>query len=47
MNVHENKTAEMEQQVEILKLEKALDVARKRLGEIRKFSYNDDEYTVS
>jgi len=33
--------------VEILKLEKALDVARKRLGEIRKFSYNDDEYTVS
>ena len=46
MNVHENKTAEMEQQVEILKLEKALDVARKRLGEIRKFSYNDDQYVI-
>ncbi|KAF6005940.1 hypothetical protein HII12_005162 [Brettanomyces bruxellensis] len=46
MNVHENKTAEMEQQVEILKLEKALDVARKRLGEIRKFSYKDDQYVI-
>lgn len=46
MNVHENRTAEMEQQVEILKLEKALDVARKRLGEIRKYSYSDDEYIV-
>lgn len=40
---HENKTAEMEQQVEILKLEKALDSARKRLGEIRKFSYRDED----
>ncbi|VEU22938.1 DEKNAAC104276 [Brettanomyces naardenensis] len=43
LSVHENKTAEMEQQVEILKLEKALDVARMRLGEIRKFSYRDDD----
>lgn len=36
---HENKTVEMEQQVEILKLENALNAARKRLGEIRKFGY--------
>ncbi|KAH3684022.1 hypothetical protein WICPIJ_004994 [Wickerhamomyces pijperi] len=44
---HENKTVEMEQQVEILKLENALSAARKRLGEIRKYSYrygdSDDE----
>lgn len=43
LSIHENKTAEMEQQVEILKLENALNSARKRLGEIRKFSYRDDE----
>lgn len=42
-SLHENKTAEMEQQVEILKLENALASARKRLGEIRKFSYKDDD----
>lgn len=43
LSIHENKTAEMEQQVEILKLENALSSARKRLGEIRKFSYRDDD----
>ncbi|ODV82628.1 hypothetical protein CANARDRAFT_204805 [[Candida] arabinofermentans NRRL YB-2248] len=43
LSIHENKTAEMEQQVEILKLENALMGARKRLGEIRKFSYRDDD----
>ncbi|KGK36036.1 hypothetical protein JL09_g4815, partial [Pichia kudriavzevii] len=43
LSIHENKTAEMEQQVEILKLENALSSARKRLGEIRKFSYKDDD----
>lgn len=43
LSLHENKTVEMEQQVEILKLENALNSARKRLGEIRKFSYKDDD----
>jgi hypothetical protein len=43
LSLHENKTAEMEQQVEILKLENALSSARKQLGEIRKFSYRDDD----
>lgn len=39
------KTAEMEQQVSILKLEQSLSVARKRLGEIRKHAYylHDDD----
>lgn len=39
------KTAEMEQQVTILKLEQSLNVARKRLGDIRKQAYylNDDD----
>jgi DNA repair exonuclease SbcCD ATPase subunit len=40
---HENKTVEMEQQVEILKLENALNSARKRLGEIRKYGYRDGD----
>lgn len=40
---HENKTVEMEQQVEILKLENALNAARKRLGEIRKYGYRDGD----
>lgn len=39
---YEGKTAEMEQQVEILKLENKLNSARKRLGEIRKYGYRDD-----
>lgn len=39
---YEGKTVEMEQQVEILKLENALNSARKRLGEIRKYGYRDD-----
>lgn len=43
LSIYENKTAEMEQQVQILKLENALSSARKRLGEIRKFSYKDDD----
>ncbi|KAG7691297.1 hypothetical protein KL930_005410 [Ogataea haglerorum] len=42
LTAHENRTAELEQQVEILKLESALSHARKRLGEIRKFSYRDE-----
>ncbi|EGW29993.1 uncharacterized protein SPAPADRAFT_73424 [Spathaspora passalidarum NRRL Y-27907] len=40
---YEGKTVEMEQQVEILKLENKLNAARKRLGEIRKHGYRDDE----
>ncbi|KAG7815687.1 hypothetical protein KL928_005424 [Ogataea angusta] len=43
LTAHENRTAELEQQVEILKLESALSHARKRLGDIRKFSYKDEE----
>lgn len=39
---YEGKTFEMEQQVEILKLENMLGSARKRLGEIRKHGYKDD-----
>ncbi|KAI5949535.1 SLA2 [Candida jiufengensis] len=39
---YEGKTLEMEQQVEILKLENKLLAARKRLGEIRKLGYMDD-----
>lgn len=39
---YEGKTLEMEQQVEILKLENALTSARQRLAEIRKFGYKDD-----
>lgn len=39
---YEGKTVEMEQQVEILKLENKLNAARKRLGEIRKHGYRDD-----
>lgn len=39
---YEGKTLEMEQQVEILKLENKLNAARKRLGEIRKHGYRDD-----
>lgn len=38
---YEGKTVEMEQQVEILKLENMLASARKRLGEIRKHGYMD------
>lgn len=39
---HEFKVREMEQQVEILKLENALGEARRRLGEMRKISYRED-----
>lgn len=39
---YEGKTLEMEQQVEILKLENALSFARKRLADIRKQGYKDD-----
>ncbi|OVF10126.1 putative DNA polymerase [Clavispora lusitaniae] len=39
---YEGKTLEMEQQVEILKLENSLVAARKKLAEIRKFGYKDD-----
>lgn len=39
---YEGKTLEMEQQVEILKLENSLASARKRLADIRKQGYKDD-----
>lgn len=39
---YEGKTVEMEQQVQILKLENSLNSARKRLAEIRKHGYRDD-----
>lgn len=39
---YEGKTVEMEQQVQILKLENSLNAARKRLAEIRKHGYRDD-----
>lgn len=39
---HEFKVREMEQQVEILQLENALNAARSRLGEMRKISYQED-----
>lgn len=40
---YEGKTLEMEQQVQILKLENALTSARKKLAEIRKIGYQDDK----
>lgn len=40
---YEGKTLEMEQQVEILKLENALTSARRKLAEIRKIGYKDDD----
>ncbi|KAK7205122.1 putative cytoskeleton assembly control protein Sla2 [Myxozyma melibiosi] len=43
LSAHEFKRREMEQQVEILKLENELSSARKTLGEIRKVSYRQDE----
>ncbi|CAI8499078.1 unnamed protein product [Hanseniaspora opuntiae] len=43
LSVHEHKTVEMEQQVEILKLEMMLDNARKKLGDIRQINYKSDE----
>lgn len=43
MASHEFKVKEMEQQVEILKLEKELTEARRRLGEMRKVSYHQED----
>ena len=43
MGSHEFKVREMEQQVEILQLENALEAARLRLGEMRKVSYANQE----
>lgn len=43
MPVHEFKVSEMEQQVEILKLEKDLNAARRRLGAIRRAGYHTEE----
>jgi huntingtin-interacting protein 1-related protein len=43
MAVHEFKVSEMEQQVEILKLEKDLNGARRRLGAIRRAGYHTEE----
>ncbi|GBB93108.1 hypothetical protein RclHR1_02110007 [Rhizophagus clarus] len=40
---YEFKVTEMEQQVEILKLEKELTNARRKLAEMRKVGYHDDE----
>ncbi|KAG6031157.1 hypothetical protein E4U41_007692 [Claviceps citrina] len=42
LGAHEFKVREMEQQVEILKLENSLASARHRLGEMRKISYQED-----
>ncbi|KAB5559852.1 ANTH domain-containing protein [Coniochaeta sp. 2T2.1] len=42
LGAHEFKVREMEQQVEILKLENALSSARHRLGEMRKISYQEE-----
>lgn len=43
MAVHEFKVQEMEQQVEILKLEKELGAARRRLGAMRRAGYHTEE----
>ncbi|KAF9177055.1 sla2 Src-like adaptor 2 [Haplosporangium sp. Z 767] len=43
MNAHEFKIKEMGQQVEILKLEKELTLARRVLGEMRKVSYHQGD----
>ncbi|KAF9586739.1 sla2 Src-like adaptor 2 [Lunasporangiospora selenospora] len=43
MNAHEFKIKEMQQQVEILKLEKELTLARRVLGEMRKVSYHQSD----
>ncbi|KZV98991.1 hypothetical protein EXIGLDRAFT_606377 [Exidia glandulosa HHB12029] len=43
MAVHEFKVREMEQQVEILRLEKDLGAARHRLGQMRRAGYHTDE----
>ncbi|KAF9427186.1 sla2 Src-like adaptor 2 [Entomortierella beljakovae] len=43
MNAHEFKIKEMSQQVEILKLEKELTLARRVLGEMRKVSYHQSD----
>ncbi|EPE31913.1 I/LWEQ [Glarea lozoyensis ATCC 20868] len=42
MGAHEFKIQEMQQQVEILQLENGLAAARKRLGEMRKVSYQEE-----
>jgi hypothetical protein len=42
LSSHELKTQEMEQQVEILKLENSLNAARRQLGEMRKLSYQEE-----
>lgn len=43
LGVHEFKVREMEQQVEILRLEKDLGAARHRLGQMRRAGYHTDE----
>ena len=45
MATHEFKVREMEQQVEILKLEKDLGAARRRLGEMRRAGYVISKYS--
>lgn len=48
LSKHEFKTTEMEQQVEILKLENDLQASRKRLGQMRKVAYlhQDEEESI-
>lgn len=46
MTPYEFKKKEMEKQVEILKLEKELGVARKMLGELRRLGYHDEEGAI-
>lgn len=43
MASHEFKTREMEQQVDILRLEKELGAARRRLGEMRRAGYHEND----
>ncbi|CAN6599630.1 protein Sla2p [Trichomonascus vanleenenianus] len=43
LSPHEFKTAAMEQQVEVLRLESQLEAARNKLFEIRRFDYQDEE----
>lgn len=47
LSAHEFKKSEMEQQVQILTLEKNLSDARKKLGDMRKFAYhNENDYVA-
>jgi len=43
LGAHEFKVRQMEQQVEILRLEKELNTARRRLGQMRAVGYHEEE----